>query len=56
VTRALASPCSQRHGPLGHDYVDIGEAAYEEQYMRRLASLKESERSLGFALQEVASG
>ena len=42
---------------FGHEYVDIGEAAYEEQYrVRRLASLKESARSLGFTLQEVASG
>lgn len=42
---------------FGHEYVDIGEAAYEEQYrVRRLAGLKESARSLGFTLQEVASG
>ena len=42
---------------FGQDYVDVGEAAYEEQYrVRRLASLKESARSLGFTLQEVASG
>ena len=42
---------------FGQDYVDIGEQAYEEQYkVRRLASLKESARSLGFTLQEVASG
>jgi transposase len=42
---------------FGHEYVDIGEAAYEEQYrVRRLVSLKESARSLGFTLQEVASG
>jgi transposase len=42
---------------FGHEYVDIGEAAYEEQYrIRRLAGLKESARSLGFTLQEVASG
>ncbi|HET7372101.1 MAG TPA: IS110 family transposase [Gemmatimonadaceae bacterium] len=42
---------------FGHDYVDVGEAAYEEHHrVRRLASLKESARSLGFTLQEVASG
>jgi transposase len=42
---------------FGHEYVDIGEAAYEEQYrVRRLAGLKESARSLGFTLQEVAGG
>lgn len=42
---------------FGHEYVDIGEAACEEQYrVRRLASLKESARSLGFTLQETASG
>ena len=42
---------------FGQDYVDIGEAAYEDQYkVRRLASLKESARSLGFTLQEVTSG
>lgn len=42
---------------FGHEYVDIGEAAYEEQYrVRRLAGLKESARSLGFTLQEIASG
>ena len=42
---------------FGHDYVDIGEAAHEEQYrVRRLAGLEESARSLGFTLQEVASG
>jgi transposase len=42
---------------FGHAYVDIGEAAYEDLYKaRRLASLKESARSLGFTLQETASG
>jgi transposase len=42
---------------FGQDYVDIGEQAYEEQYrVRRLASLKESARSLGFTLQENATG
>jgi transposase len=42
---------------FGHEYVDIGEAAYEEQYrVRRLAGIKESARSLGFTLQEVTSG
>ena len=35
----------------GHDYVDIGEAAYELQYQtRRLAALTESAKSLGFRL------
>jgi hypothetical protein len=38
-------------------YTDVGEAAYEEHYrVRRLASLKESARSLGFTLRETASG
>jgi transposase len=38
---------------FGQDYVDIGEQAYERQYAaRRLASLKESARSLGFTLVE----
>jgi hypothetical protein len=42
---------------FGQDYGDIGEKAYEDQYeARRLASLKESARSLGFTLQEIASG
>lgn len=37
----------------GHDYVDIGEEAYELQYQsRRVASLKETARSLGFSLVE----
>jgi transposase len=35
----------------GQTYVDIGEAAYEAQYQRRrLASLQENARSLGFSL------
>lgn len=42
---------------FGQDYVDIGEKAYEDMYQaRRLAGLKESARSLGFTLQEIASG
>jgi len=37
----------------GQDYVDIGEKAYEAQFeARRLASLKESARSLGYTLVE----
>jgi transposase len=35
----------------GQDYVDIGEKAYEAQFeARRLASLKEAARGLGYAL------
>lgn len=35
----------------GHDYVDVGETAYELQYQtRRLAALSESAKSLGFRL------
>jgi transposase len=42
---------------FGEAYVDIGEQAYEEKFrMRRLVGLKESARSLGFTLQEVATG
>jgi transposase len=42
---------------FGQEYVDIGETAYEDVYQaRRLAGLKESARSLGFTLQEIASG
>jgi len=38
----------------GQDYVDLGEAAYESQFAaRRLASLKEAARSLGYALLET---
>ena len=38
----------------GQDYVDIGEEAYERQFeARRLASLKESARSLGYSLTEA---
>lgn len=43
----------------GEDYVDIGEKAYEAQFeARRLASLKEAARGLGFTLieEQVASG
>ena len=37
----------------GQDYVDAGEQAYEARFAaRRLASLKEAARSLGFALVE----
>lgn len=37
----------------GEDYVDVGEKAYEARFeARRLASLKESARSLGFTLVE----
>jgi transposase len=42
---------------FGQDYVDVGEKAYEELFQaRRLASLKESARSLGFTLKEIATG
>jgi len=38
---------------FGQDYVDIGEQAYERQFqLRRLASLTEAARSLGFTLVE----
>jgi len=38
----------------GKDYVDLGEAAYESQFAaRRLASLKEAARSLGYTLLET---
>lgn len=46
----------------GQDYIDIGDKAYEHQFqLRRLASLKEAARTLGYALHkepapEVASG
>jgi len=37
----------------GQNYVDIGEKAYEAQFeARRLASLKEAARGLGFTLVE----
>ena len=37
--------------PYGQDYVDIGEKAYEAQFeARRLASLKEAARGLGYNL------
>jgi len=37
----------------GHDYVDIGEKAYEDNFQaRRLAALKENARALGFSLVE----
>lgn len=40
----------------GHDYVDIGAKAYEARFeARRLASLKEAARSLGYALVEEPS-
>jgi transposase len=36
---------------FGQDYVDVGEKAYERQFdLRRLASLKEAAKALGFAL------
>lgn len=35
----------------GQDYVDIGETAYEAQFeARRLASLEEAARGLGYSL------
>ena len=35
----------------GHDYVDIGEKAYESQFqLRRLAAITESAKSLGYTL------
>lgn len=38
---------------FGQDYVDVGEAAYEARYAtRRLASLKEAARNLGYTLAE----
>ena len=38
---------------FGHDYVDVGEQAYQRQFeLRRLASLKEAAKSLGFTLVE----
>jgi transposase len=41
---------------FGQDYVDIGEQAYERQFqLRRLASLNESAKSLGFHLLPLAS-
>ena len=46
---------------LGQDYVDVGEQAYERRFqLRRLASITEAARSLGFTLVErtpaLASG
>ena len=38
---------------FGQDYVDVGEHAYERQFqLRRLASITEAARSLGFTLVE----
>ena len=38
---------------FGQDYVDVGEQAYERQFaIRRLASLKDAAKSLGFTLVE----
>jgi hypothetical protein len=38
---------------FGQDYVDVGEQAYERQFpLRRLASITEAARSLGFTLVE----
>jgi hypothetical protein len=35
----------------GHDYVDIGEQAYDHQFQtRRLAALTETARALGYTL------
>ena len=35
----------------GHDYVDIGDKAYDRQFeTRRLAALTETARSLGYTL------
>ena len=37
----------------GHDYVDIGEQAYEAQFqMRRLSAITESARDLGYTLSQ----
>jgi transposase len=42
---------------FGQDYVDIGEQAYERQFqLRRLASITEAARSLGFTLVEQTPG
>jgi hypothetical protein len=36
---------------FGHDYVDIGETAYEKQFqLRRLTALTENARQLGYSL------
>ena len=42
----------------GQDYVDVGEAAYEERFQaRRLAALSDAAKSLGFTLtKEIAVG
>jgi len=42
----------------GHDYVDIGETAYDHQFrIRRLAALTETARTLGYTLvPKVAAG
>ena len=38
---------------FGQDYVDVGEHAYERQFqLRRVASITEAARSLGFTLVE----
>lgn len=40
----------------GQDYVDVGEAAYEHRFqVRRLATLTEAAKSLGYILQPVAT-
>jgi len=40
----------------GHDYVDIGEAAYEQRFqVRRLAAIAETARDLGYTLVPAAS-
>ena len=41
---------------FGADYVDIGEAAYEQRFsVRRLAAVTEAARSLGYALVQRAA-
>jgi hypothetical protein len=40
----------------GHDYVDIGERAYEQKFqVRRLAAIAETARDLGYSLIPAAS-
>jgi transposase len=43
---------------FGHDYVDIGEKAYEQQFqLRRLAALTENAKQLGYSLlPDIATG
>lgn len=50
-SRSPASCHSYRMLRYGQDYVDVGEQAYEARFAaRRLASLKEAARGLGFTL------